>query len=331
MSSTPANGPAALVIPLGPAPAPESCNPGRTYNHDLLRKPKSQEMALADFPRVANVLIDQNMLAAFGPFEDKARVYKKLVKRIGSLAILLMVIAFSGAIAEVYGMATATSVLPHWATRAVEGCALTGLIGACLVARWGPLRHHWMLNRFCAEVLRAWHFRRVLSKGFVESVLSGNRQVAENGHRPLLNGLLLSFSQSGPVLVSQLIQLGTDPLGQNFAPTLPSDPAVADELLRAYDTLRVAHQDCFFHERANNLFADFAWCSNATWVTVVRALTGVTLALGLAASFLSLLVPDSVHWTPFVVTACTVAGIGVRSWGDGMRFEEEQDHYLLWY
>src|SRR5690606_33281561 len=109
------------------------------------------------------------------------------------------------------------------------------------------LRHRWLQNRFCAEVLRMWHFRRVLNGPFVDQVLAGRRPTAESDHRLSLATLLETFGQAAPVRISQLVRLGTDPIGGTFSPTLPSDAVAAEELLRAYDKLRVTHQDCFFY------------------------------------------------------------------------------------
>jgi len=59
-----------------------------------------------------------------------------------------------------------------------------------------------------------------------------------------------------------------------------------------------------------------------------KTLTSIALFTGLVASFLTLFVRAASTWTPILVASVTVLSIALRSWGDGMRFEEEQDHYV---
>src|SRR5262245_26667520 len=94
-------------------PAPEACRPSHTYNHDLLRQHGDQDACRREFPLTAPVLIDLALLKVFAPLEEAARRYKKLVKWLGTLAIAMMVLAFSGAIAGVYGVALGKPMLPH--------------------------------------------------------------------------------------------------------------------------------------------------------------------------------------------------------------------------
>lgn len=298
---------------------------GRTYNHDLLRQTSAQSLCREEYPRVAAVLVDPALIDAFGRFEDAARRYKRLVKRTGTAAITLMVLAFTSAIAGVYSLHRAPAVPPEL-TRTVEAASLLGLALAFFVSRWGPFRRRWMDNRFGAEVLRLWHFRRVLNAAHVAgSVAKG---APEPGFRPTLTAVLQGFAQSGHVRRAQLSRLGIDPLGEPFAPSLPEDEQLRDEILRAYEKLRVVHQDEFFSERANRQFNDFAGGSNTFWNTAVAGTTGFALAAGLIASSVTILSHSTESLAPLVVMASSVLGIGLRSWSEGMKFEEEEDHYL---
>lgn len=319
-SPPPPVGPRAPTIPVG-----------RSYNHDLLREEESQKQFRAEFPLVADVFIDRDLLRAFGPLEDRARLTKRWVKRLGTLAILLMIVAFSGAIAGLYDMTRPAPLLPHYVRFGIELAAIAGLVLAYFVAPWAPrgsLRRLWLRDRFGAEILRMWHFRRALNGAFVDHVVGGQGAAAAKEIMPSVEGIVEILRTAGVSRQSKLIQSGEDAIAHDFEPTLSSDPRVSDQLMRAYDKLRVTHQDEFFHDRAHDLYPDFAWLSNSFWARVVGAAAAITLAGALCGSFLTLAMPKASAWTPLVVTACIVAGIAARSWGEGMRFEEEQDHYI---
>src|SRR5262249_15880521 len=107
------------------------------------------------------------------------------------------------------------------------------------------------------------------------------------------------------------------------------DGTVLGQIRSAYAELRLSHQNNFFSKRTSVYAGDFAGISSIRWRGLIRLFLGLALASGLIASVLSIFRSHPIESLPVLVASCTVFGVALRSWSEGMRFEQELEHYDL--
>src|SRR6266404_6260553 len=130
----------------------------RRFNHDLNIDKDGHDFVRQRWPKLADVLIDPDLIKAFHPYEAEAKLLKLRVQRTGSAAVILMVGSLLGSAAHLWIGEPQGDAL----RLAIETSAILGLLCAVLASRYGPWRRRWLRNRFMTETLRQWHFRRLL-------------------------------------------------------------------------------------------------------------------------------------------------------------------------
>jgi hypothetical protein len=203
---------------------------------------------------------------------------------------------------------------------------VVGLIAALLASRYFWLRRSWLKNRFVTEVLRQWHFRRLLEArrwrpgpGWDEEQFTGERD-AELGD--LMHRLLGAVGQKMNLLVKDRV----DPLGPVPRPQLPDDPRARAQLLEAYKRLRLDHQFEFAGYKLSEDDKTFMGLSLNALMSGAELLAGASLVLALGCSLARLINP-ALDWTSFAGVGLAVVGVAVRAWRDGLSLREEQQRY----
>ena len=285
----------------------------RTFNHDLLLHNVDQDRARRRWPAIAQLLIDEELIREFKPHDDQAKTLKRLVQIVGSAAVVMMLAALLGYVAEFARVVR----IPRLAELS-ELSSVAALALALLVSRYGPLRRRWLKHRFVTEVLRQWHFRRLL-----------------DGRRLDRTGSLASATPADPVAtlmgdltgvvgerMNALAELRRDPLGRIPRTTLPENADVRAQLLEAYRVLRLNHQREFAMYKLSADDKTFAGLSLLALSGLTEQLAGATLVLALGCSIAGLF---KIDWAPIAGASLAMTGVAVRVWRDGLSLESERE------
>lgn len=296
----------------------------RRFNHDLLLEAADQERARRRWPAIHDLLINRPLIEHFAPHERAAARFKLALQLVGSAAVLLMLLALLGSAAHLWLESTSApraAALPAHAL--FEASALVGLVFALFASRWGPLRRRWLIHRFLTEVLRQWHFRRLLDTR-APGPASISASVLERRDRDLAS-FLDSIRGSVGQKMDRLIDDATDPLGAIPAPVVPADPVARSQLVEAYGELRLLHQLDFAVYKLSVDDRTFLGVSGRGLVVVTDQLAAVTLLLALGCSIAQMIRPEGV--LSFAAVALAISGVAIRSWRDGLSLGEERERY----
>lgn len=296
----------------------------RKFNHDLLVDTVDQGDATRRWPALAHLLINPELIQAFTPHEKRAKTLKRAVQILGSAAVALMLAALLGYAAELW-VARPTSAyhIPYLGVLS-EISAISALLLALLASRYGPLRRRWLKHRFVTEVLRQWHFRRLLeAKSIGQSNAPGDHPVPSQAGG--LSTLMASLAGAVGAKMDELAELRRDPLVRIPRPTLPDDAGARAQLLDAYRVLRLDHQRDFAMYKISADDKTFAGLSLVALSSLTELLAGTTLVLALGCSIARLFIPFD--WAPIAAVSLAMTGVAVRVWRDGFSLESERERY----
>ena len=141
----------------------------RQFNHDIRLGTQEQGEAKSQWPAIAHILVNPALIERFTPHEKAAKRYKLAVQWLGTVAVLMVLIALAGAAFELWASASDKTAVPGWLESVIEVCGLIGVVFAFLASRYGPFRRRWLKNRFLTECYRQWHFARLLDGPAVEA------------------------------------------------------------------------------------------------------------------------------------------------------------------
>lgn len=303
---------------------PDGVRITKTFNHDLLLRQADQERAALRWPDIAPALIDPALIRVFGLHEKRATFHKRLVQIFGSAAVLMMLVALLGYVAELWISASrASGPLPLLATCS-ELSALGALVSAFFASRYGPPRRRWLKHRFITEVLRQWHFRRLLDGAAIGRSLDPQNKptTAVDGTLP---ALIHDLTGNVGDKMAELSQFRRDPLGPIPHSILPADVQPRLQMLSAYRALRLDHQREFAVYKLSADDRTFAGLSLGALGALTEHLAAVTLVLALTCSITRLFVAFA--WSPTAAVSLAVTGVAVRAWRDGFALEPERERY----
>jgi hypothetical protein len=291
----------------------------RTFNHDLLVDPADQHLAKSRWPGLADVLIDPALVKVFKPHETDAKRCKVRLQWMGTSAVLLC-------LASLCAGAVPFSILslhiePERFDQFSEGAALLGLVAAALASRFGPIRRRWLHHRFVTEVLRQWHFRRLLLTIFTGS----NPKDTSVKKAKTLDEVMHELRGVVGQKMDRLIEQGDDPLETFLLPTFSGNMAQCAELVDAYRQLRLDHQIDYIVYKLSAEDQTFLGLSNRILVEVTDRLAGFTLVGALLFSLTRLFAPMEI--AGFVGILLATCGVAVRAWRDGMALSDERERY----
>jgi hypothetical protein len=297
----------------------------RRFNHDLLLDDEDGKAAVMRWPKVGPLIVDGELAKEFLPHELIAKALKKRVQTVGSFAVVLMV-------AAILGEATHLWVGEHTPYQdalrfGAEISALLGIVCAVLASRFGPWRRVWLRNRYYTEVLRQWHFRRLLEGQAIDAACAS--QAAADQYKQARNASLGALVQqlrgSAGQKMDRLVDSGFDILGRIPAPHLPKDLDTRAQVLDAYRVLRLEHQVDFARYKLSVEDRSWVGVSSLALVELTQQLASATLVLALCISFARLFV--EMEWAPLAAIALVILGVGVRAWRDGLALRQEQERY----
>jgi hypothetical protein len=295
----------------------------RTFNHDLLLSEPDRTAAADRWPALASILLNTELARTFTAHEHKAKRYKGMLQRLGSASVLLMLGALLGYVAELW-FTTDTEDHIAYLGEASEISALSALALALLASRYGPVRRRWLKHRFVTEVLRQWHFRRLLDVDMLERAKDGSGQPLTPRNQEL-SALVHDLAGSVGEKMDALSEFRRDPLGPVPRARLPEAPHVRAQLLDAYRALRLDHQRDFAIYKLSTEDRTFAGLSLSALSTFTDQLAGTTLILALAFSVARLVVVFA--WSPMAAVSLAITGVAVRAWRDGLALESERERY----
>ena len=296
----------------------------RTFNHDLLIRKSDQDAAALRWPAIAHVLVNAELIRTFTRHEKRAKIQKRVVQFLGSAAVLMM-------LGALLGYVTALWVAPPGSDRHIpylgvlsEISALGALVLAVLASRYGPVRRRWLKNRFITEVLRQWHFRRLLDGEAVECSIDAQAQ-SVTARDAALSKLIHDLAGNVGEKMDELSQFRRDSLGPIPHSRLPKAPQMRTQLLDAYRALRLDHQRDFAVYKLSAEDKTFACLSLGALSTLTEQLAGTTLVLALTCSVARLFVEFA--WSPMAAVSLAMTGVAVRAWRDGFALEPERERY----
>lgn len=288
----------------------------RTFNHDLLIDEADQQIARGRWPTIADFLIVPALIQRLEHHESAAKLNKQRVQYIGTAAVLLTAYALFGVTIH-FAQHSAWAVEWEWSFHAA---ALIGFALAILVSRWGPFRRRWLSNRFAAETLRQWHFRRLLD-GIDTDAVGARIERRDADLQGFLHGLAGSVAQK----MDRLIESADDPLPRIPEPKLPTDSRARAELLEAYEQLRLAHQLDFAVYKLSPDDNTLLRIPNSLLVQLTQGAAGLTLLFALVFALLPLFgIAEKLSW---VAVMLAIGGVAVRAWRDGLLLGEERERY----
>ena len=307
-------------------------NPGafieRRFNHDLLLENDDREAATRRWPRIAQLLINPELCDVFSSHERLANRQKRAVQWFGTFAVALMLTALIGATVELWKGDSAHALpggLQFIQQIPFDACALLGVSLAGFASRYGPIRRRWLRNRFMTEVLRQWHFRRLLDTytldldsktGVKDYLLQRSKEFAA-----LLQELKGTVGQK----MDRFTANGLDPLGDIPDVHMMANTEAQKQLHEAFRVLRIDHQLEFMVYKLSEDDKTFLGFSLDALVQITDQLAGLTLFLALGCSIVQLYRPFS--WAPFAAVTLALAGVAVRTWRDGLALGEEKERY----
>jgi hypothetical protein len=291
----------------------------RRFNHDLLIEDDDQAAAARRWPTVAPALVDKPLVAAFKTHERRAKAHKRSVQMLGSAAVLLTLAALVGYVAELSIAAAGRDDIPRLAFLS-ELSAVIALVLAVLASRFGPFRRRWLKHRFVAEVLRQWHFRRLLDGDALTRLQAGADRTDEE-----LSALMSRLSGTVGEKMDELSHQRRDPLGPIPTARLPKRAETRAQLLDAYRTLRLDHQREFAVHKLSTEDKTFAGLSLEALSTLTELVAGTSLLLALVFAAARLMVTYA--WAPVAALSLAVVGVAIRTWRDGIALESERERY----
>lgn len=296
------------------------------FNHDLLLDEMDQQNAKAQWPALDFAIIPSAAFQeCFLSHEGRANVTKRAVHAIGSIAVIcLLVVSLQSVVGLAYPGVVAAAV-SKW----FEGLGLLGFCFAVVASRF-VLRRHWLKSRFVTEVLRQWHFRRLLEVDRI-AVAAGDasarakyEQERSASYEALVNTRLSEHQRAHAM--RNLIESSLDPIKPvSHGDLIKLDEELAQQWADSYYELRLLYQHNYMayklSDDAKSLFGMSP--KMLTWVTDVLAAGTLMFALVLSCVQLFIEVP----WAPFVSLMLVIAGVGVRAWRDGLALTEEFESF----
>jgi hypothetical protein len=271
----------------------------RRFNHDLLVEKADQDAAARRWPALAHVLINPELVRGFTPHEERAKTLKRSVHVVGSIAVLMMLAALLGYAAELWLAKLGSGEIPYLALFS-ETCAIAALLLSLLASRYGPLRRRWLKHRFVTEVLRQWHFRRLLDgKTIPQSHVTRDQVIP--GRNADLSAIMASLAGAVGAKMDELSELRRDPLGHIPRTSLPENPETRSQLLDAYRVLRLDHQRDFAMYKLSADDKTFAGLPLVALSSLTELLAGTTLVLALVCAVARLFIPFA--WAPIVAVS----------------------------
>lgn len=300
----------------------------KRFNHDIVVDEEGQRVVGAVFPQVAHVAYNPAVVAAFKPQNDLGVRLKGLVYALGSMAILLLVVALCVDLLELWDHGGEEKIVEHWLGYFGEFAAIFGLFLALFASRFG-LRRKWLKARFVAEIIRQWHFRRFLCGSDIDASIRspiGKQDYVDSAARQL-DAFLSKIRGSEGEVMDRFRQDGVDPLGPIPIPELPTQPQARQAVLNAYKQLRLDFQAQHMTYKLSPDDKTFCGVSLVAFVETTSVLAGFTLIAALVSSSVQVISPD-LEWLSLLSAKLAVLGVAVRALRDGMSLDAQFQDYL---
>jgi hypothetical protein len=220
------------------------------FNDDLLISDKDQRLARQQYPDIYHVLDHPELREQFLRYDGTANRAKRWVHRLGLAAVVLAGVALLGS--ALTPVLHQFPHLPGWVSTALYGAEIGGIIGVVIAAGgvWlAGRKKAWLEARMMAEVLRLWHFQRLICRGReIESSCDKTNPNEPDAYRQARDREFQTFLREwSGTLDSHLTDLVDRPESGyrmlHDEPTRP-DPSsnVLVQVFSAYKSMRFRHQ-----------------------------------------------------------------------------------------
>jgi hypothetical protein len=224
------------------------------------------ERYLATVPRVRAVLHHPALLEAFERYDRIANSKQKVFRSTGVASLWLGTVSLVGIAAELL-LAALAFPAPWFVTMLFELCALASIILA--LGPWlARTRTRWLVARFMTEQIRQWHFQMLLDGSLVSKAYAEpddfeaertNRWAQFMARVPSAEGAMNSFVDAESLDLHHPIKPYTD-------------PATAEESIRAYNDLRIQKQLDYFKLKREDFAVRDEWSEAFARWTIFSAL-----------------------------------------------------------
>ena len=314
--------------------------PTQKFNDDLLLTADDQKLATVRFPDLLHLLDFPELRDTFLSYDKPANSAKRESRRVGSIAIVLGVLALLGASA-----APLYETSGVWWPRLLAGVsALLGVV-SLLIGSIGTLsgasKHRWLCNRLMTERLRQFHFQtlvcrlpeilasmqnEVAQKAFVENRRSwfAEYRLSYQGHLPARLKVVLDDDADDDFLLHHDMHVGRPP-------NVPD--ANLDRVFSAYRLLRLEHQLQYASYKLRTDESVFS-TSSARQLEILRNVslafvfvifvTHLTVALLLAPGWTTLATNTYVH---LGIIWMVIGILAMRTLEEGLQPAREVERY----
>ncbi len=303
------------------------------YNHDIDVGAKF----LRQYPRISQLLRNQQFVDYFYGFDRAARKAKKQMYWLGFASLLAATVALLAICAELAAYALGDPP-PKVVTVIVECIALASLVVVGVI-KWGNIRQRYVTNCHARERLRLWHFQSFLD-GELMSGLAVGDCACKDEYRRKLHALVDSL-KSNPGSSVGFMRGDQDDLAFEVKAYSSSD--VQSDCMDALSALRFSHQASYVSGRTGedppdrilSLEEHVAWSEAIARFSLLAAVVLATAQLLMAMGLVSGHGFGHESGLKVVMFAMTlglvVVSVAAHSYGRGTTSSEELESYEHYY
>lgn len=337
----------------------------RRFNHDLLLRQDDQQYAKETWGSIQASLIDGKLTTLFEKSETAAKRLKKLSYRSGTLAIILAAVALLDLCIAMLppNVAKPSPIF----SQITNFASLASLIVAYIASRHGPFRRAWLIERYKCEILRPWHFRKLLSEyvsfapqrfesdqwrslvqRFARNTIPQDMdRTIESGHDPLGNipTAIVKLTEthafepkpSPSESTAQLPPTGSNPHAEANATATTSDSLAPNPSTSAsHEERQRTFLDAYYELRIRHQLEFFSWkvgidgkCfAGLSNLTLIK-FVDLIASFSLVASLLlgTLSLIIEIPWAGEISVLMLIIGVSIRAWSSGLGIKQEHELY----
>lgn len=279
------------------------------------------------YPDLSYVLFDDRFTDTFDEYDREAGRAKTQYAIVGVSSVVLAMVALEFEVFSLGYEATGHSV-PRWATLLFPAMALLS-ISLTVWARLAGLRRRWLVHVFLRERLRQWRHQLLLDGQLMD--LSRSNPVS---YEKQVDDRWSQFQQDASIAEGKFAAFIDAPGSDQYLfidPSVPQDEAVASQVLKLQERLRLDYQLSFGGGKlagggvspgVSDITEMADWFASTTLVGAVAASVGVFVVQLFDGGHHPLSV-----WVSVAAVGLAVLSLGTRAVRAGLTIPGEQESY----